>query len=287
MPSVIGEMREGSASIKKGNGTSLTFTSQFHFLVIADSPTTSREEILLGTPGLPIVGVVYGLIQATCTGISAKRNPKNVLYWDVTCDFDTGREDQKQNPSDPDNPDPTTWLPVFVIDSFETKQRVLTFDKSSVPVPCVNSAHQPFREPLTENLTLCAFTFTQFEDPSQDINAIMDRNESVNSITFTGRDARTLKLNVTGAELGYYVGVPAWRCTYKVTYDPDTWDVDMIDCGPNQLDGTGLIPCKDKNGVRIIGNLNGSGVQQDQDDDPFVIIFRTYKELDFNAFIRV
>jgi len=287
-------MREGSASIKKGSGTQLTFTSQWHFLVITDDPNTSREEVLLGTPGLPIVGVIYGLIQATCTGITAKRNTKNVLYWDVVAEFDTGREDQKQNPSDPTNPDPTTWIPVFVIDSFETKQRILTVDKTPAsasppgPKTCTNSANQPFSEPLTETVTLCSYTFTQFEDPSQDINTIMDRNDTVNETSFAGRDARTLKLNVTSAELGFYVGVPAWRVGYRVTYDRDKWDVKMLDVGPNQLDGTKLKPCMDKeNSFRVIGNLNGSGVQQDQDDDPYVITFRTYTEIDFNDFIRV
>lgn len=291
---IIDEMREGTAAIKKGKGTSLTFTSSWNFLVLADSPTTSREEVLLGTPGLPVVGLNYGLINAICTGISAKREPKNALYWHVTTEFDTGREDQRQNPSDPDNPDPTTWIPVFVIDSFETKQRILTVDKSpasaSGPKTCTNSANQPFGEPLTETVTLCSYTFTQFEDPMQDINTILDRNDTVNSLQFANRDARTLKLNVTSAELGYYGSFNAWRIGYKVTYDRDTWDVKMLDVGPNQLDaaGTGLVPCKDKeNMFRVIGNLDGNGRQQSPNLDPYVITFRTYTEIDFNTFIRV
>lgn len=291
---IVGEMREGNASIKKGKGTSLTFTSSFNFLVLADSTSVTREEVLLGTAGLPIVGVVYGLIQATCTSINAKRNTKNTLYWDVTCEFDTGREDQKQDPEDPDNPDPTTWLPVFVIDSFEAKQRILTVDKTPAsasppgPKTCTNSANQPFGEPLTETVTLCSYTFTQFENPAQDINTIMDRNDTVNKILFAGRNARTLKLTVTSAELGYYASFSAWRVGYRVTYDRDTWDVKMLDVGPNQLDGTQLAPCMDKErNFRVIGNLDGNGVQQDQDEDPYVITFRTKTEIDFNTFIRV
>lgn len=286
---LIGEMREGSAGIRKGNGTQLTFTSTFYFLVLADDVSVSREEVLFNTIGLPVVGVVYGLIQATCTGIDAKRNTKHALYWDVTCTFDTGREDQKQSPSDPTSNDPTTWLPVFVIDSFETKQRILTVDKTpGTPKTCTNSANQPFSVPLTESVTLCSYTFTQFEDPSQDINTILDRNETVNSTTFRSRATRTLKQNVTSAELGYYAGVPAWRIGYRHTYDRDKWDVKMVDVGPNFLDGTKLKPCMDKtNSFRIIGNLDGSGAQQDQDIAPYVITFRTYTEIDFNSFIRV
>jgi hypothetical protein len=291
---IVGEMREGSASVKKGKGTSLTFTSSFNFLVLASSTSVTREEVLLTTSGLPIVGVVYGVIQATCTGISCKRDTKNALYWHVTAEFDTGREDQKQDPSDPTNPDPTTWLPVFVIDSFETKQRILTIDKTPAsasppgPKTCSNSANQPFGEPLTETVTLCSYTFTQFEDASQDINEIMDRNDTVNKIAFAGRDARTLKLNVTSAELGYYASFQAWRVGYRVTYDRDTWDVQMLDVGPNELIGSELVPCMDKErNFRVIGNLDGFGRQQDQDEEPYVITFRTKTEIDFNTFIRV
>lgn len=282
---IVGEMREGSASIKKGQGTSLTFSSVFHFLVVTDDLSVSREEVLLLTPGLPIVGVTYGIIQAICTGIDANRRRDGSLYWDVTCSFDTGREDQRQHPDTPDSPDPTTWLPVFVIDSFETREKVLKKDKSPTPKLCLNSAKTPFADPITETATLCSFTFTQFEDPSQDINDIMDRNDTVNKLEFEGRDPRTLKLTVSSAELGYYVGVPAWRVGYRVTYDRDTWDEVRLDVGPVQLDGES---CYDKNRKhKIVGNLNGSGVQVAPGVDPAELTFRKKTEIDFYDFIRV
>jgi len=294
---IIGEMREASASVKKGNGNQLKFTSTWKFLVLTDSVNVSREEVLLGTPGLPVVGLIYGWINAMCVGNSCVRAAEP-NYWHVTCEFETGTEDQKQDPSNPGsgtdfsgnplpNPDPRTWLPVFEIDGIETRQKVLLTDNSNVPVRCVNSAKQLFADPLTETVSLCSFSFVQFEDPAQDITDILDRNDCVNLNDFAGRDNRTLKINVTAASLGYWGNFPAWRVSYKCTYDPENWDAKVIDAGPNQLDGTKLKPCMDKfNVFRVVGNLNGSGVQQDNDIDPVVLTFETYRAIAFEDFIR-
>jgi hypothetical protein len=283
---IIGEMRDGGGSVKNGGaGVFLTFSSVFNFLVLADDVNATREDIILNTPGLPFVGLSYGLIQAICTGIDAKRKPENPLYWNVTCSFDTGREYQKRSPNEPDSNDPTTWLPVFVIDSFETRDKVLKTDKSPTPKRCVNSAYTPFADPITESATLCSFSFTQFEDPSIDLNVILDRNETVNKLPFARRKARTLKLNVTKAELGYFVSVAAWRIEYRMTYDKDTWDEERLDVGPVQRNQDSCWNNATKRQHRIVGNLNGSGVQVFT--DPAVLTFRTRDEIDFNTFVRV
>lgn len=286
---IIGEMREGAASIKKGKGTQLTYTSTFNFLVYTDDKFTSREEVLLFTPGLPVVGVVYGLIQATCTGKDCTRRKDNPHYWDVVCTFDTGAEDQKQNPEDPENPDPTTWLPVFIVDSFETRDRVLKVDKSPTPKKCVNSANTPFADPITDTETICCFSFTQFEQPDQGLKTIMDRNGAVNKTAVVSNGetfaARTLKLNVLRAEKGLFMGFTAWRIEYRVAYDPDKWDEDRLDVGPVQISGGKRVSCMDEERTyKIVGNLNGSGVQVFT--DPAIITFRPKKEIEFNDFVR-
>jgi hypothetical protein len=280
---IVGEMRQGQASVKKGQGTTLTYTSQWHFLVVTDDKNTSREEVLFGTPGLPVVGLIYGAIQAICTGIDANRKKEEPTYWDVTCTFDTGSESQKQSASDPTSLDPTTWIPVFVVDSFETRDKVLKEDFSPTPKKCVNSAGSEFSEPLAVAETLCSFSFTQFEDPSLTLNTILARNEKVNATTFLGYTPRTLKLNVTKAEQGYFASVAAWRIEYRVTYDPSDWDEDRLDVGPLTLTGES---CRDLNNkFKIVGNLNGSGVQTY--GDPAVITFRTKETIEFSSFIRI
>jgi hypothetical protein len=287
---IVGEMREGKGSLKKGSNLTLTYSSTFNFLVVTDDKNTSREEVLLYTPGLPVVGVVYGLIQATCTGIDADRRKDDPIYWDVVCTFDTAAEQQKQDPEDPDNPDPTTWLPVFIVDSFETRDKVLKMDFSPTPKKCVNSAGTPFADPITDTETICCFSFAQFENADLGLKAIMDRNGTTNQTAITSNgetfDARTLKLNVTGAEKGlFFMQFPAWRIQYRCAYDPETWDEKRLDVGPVQISGGKRVSCMDQERMyKIVGNLNGSGVQTFS--DPSELTFRPKKQLEFNSFIR-
>jgi hypothetical protein len=279
---IIGEHRDGSGSVRS-DGKTITISSSIKYIVVSDDSNTTREEILLNTPGLPIAGLVYGPLQMRCTSKKADRKRESTYYWDVTCDFESGVENQRQDENNPSE-DPTTWIPVFSMDGTGSIQRVLTMDKSPTPKRCVNSANTRFSEPLVENKSLGVIPFTQYEDPTIDINTFLDRCDTVNETSFAGRAARTLLLKVPRAELGYYGNFVAWKVDYQMTYNRDTWDEKRLDVGPEQLNGD---PCLDKKRTfKIIGNLDGSGVQQDQDVDPVEITFRTYDELDFNDFIR-
>lgn len=282
------ELREGTATITKGQGNRLTYTSVFNYLVVTDSRYVSREEVLLNTPGLPVVGLNYGLINAICTSKTATRTEENALYWKVSCSFDTGREDQQNSPEQPDDPDPTTWIPLFTLDGFETEEVVLLKDKDDNP--CVNSAKQKFATPITGVRTLCSFSITQFEKPDQDINVFMDRNETVNEIAFKGRAIRTLRLQVTSAELGYFGQFRAWKVGYKFTYNPKTWDLEVLDIGSQYKNaaGTQLLTYYDStNTTVILGPLNTDGTKfADITLPPLTKKFRIYNELKFASFIR-
>ncbi len=292
---LTGEKREGSARLTQDGESGLSFAYTFHFRVITDDKNTSREEVMLNTPGLPIVGLVYGPLSATCTSMDATRNAENPLMWDVKCEFQTAKEKQKQDPNN-QSPDPTTWIPIFRVDSFLTKEKPISTDKTPAsagnvnfgttgPYKIRNSARQPFETPLTELVTICQFSFTQFEDANLTLQEIMDRNNTVNQTAFAGCSARTLLLNVTGAELGNYGGYYAWRITYQVTYDPDTHDIQLLDVGSCYLDSTSQKPYMDAtNTYRIPGNLDGTGGKST--GDATVLTFRTKDELEFSDFIR-
>jgi hypothetical protein len=286
MPSeIVGEKRSGSGSVKQGSNNTLVFTSSVTFLVVTDSKSVTREEVLLQTPGLPIVGLLYGPYQLVCTSKSCTRSEVNPLYWDVVCEFESNKEDQKQDPNNPSD-NPTSWVPVFKVDSFITKERVVTKDKTTPTAKLVaNSAKTPFETPLTETRTLAQFSFTQFENASQDLKTIMDRNDCVNKTSFADRAVRTLLLEVTGAELGYFGGFQAWRVTYRVTYDPDSHDVSLLNVGPVDINGK---RCYDADGTTaIIGNLDKTtGLFKAAGSDPDEVTFRIKKEIEFADFIR-
>ena len=288
MPSeIVGEKRGGSGSVKRGDSSSLVFTSSVTFLVVTDSKSVTREEVLLQTPGLPIVGLLYGPYQLVCTSKSCTRSEVNPLYWDVVCEFESNKEDQKQDQNNPSE-NPTTWIPVFKVDSFTTKEKVVTKDRTSpTPQKIANSAGTAFETPLTETKTLAQFSFVQFEDPSLKIKDFLDRNDSVNSTSFDAIGqvfaARTLLVEVQEAELGSYAGYSAWRARYRITYDPDTHDEKRADMGPFWIDAADGNKRKrymdDTNAFGIVGALNGTGGKA---ATPSELSFRVKKEISFS-----
>lgn len=287
------ELRKGSGFVRKGQGFSLVFGEAWSFRVKTDDKFTSRLSVLTETPGLPRVGLLYGPLGLVCDDLTGERDEVNPIYWNVDAKFQTGTEEQKQSQENPDSPDPTTWVPVFKIDSFVTKERVLVQDRTTPTAKKpVNSAGTPFDSPLTETRSLCQFSFVQFEDAGQKLKVFLDRNDTVNQASFDAIgqvfDARTLLLEVVEAELGSYAGFAAWRVKYKVTYDPDKHDELRLDVGPYYVDAADGNKLKrymdDTNTFGIIGALNGTtGAKA---TTPATLTFRPKKEINFSSFIR-
>jgi len=282
------ELRKGSGYCRKGEGFTLVFGETWNYLVKTDQVTSSRYSVLYDTPGLPRAGLLYGPLQLICDDVTCERNEGHALYWNVTANFKTGQEQQKQNSEQ--NQNPATWIPFFKIDSFLTKEKVLPKDRSATPKACVNSAGTPFDQPLVTTSSLCQFSFVQFDSPSLLMKDFLERNDTVNSASFdTGREvlaARTMLVEVQEAELGTYGGYQAWRAKYKVTYDPDTHDEKRADLGPFYLDATDGNKRKrymdDTGQFGIVGALDGSGGKT---TTPAELNFRAKKEASF-AWIR-
>lgn len=279
------ELRKGSGFARKGEGFQLILGETWNYRVKTDQVTSSRFDVLYNTPGLPRAGLLYGPLQLVCDEVTCEREEKHALYWNVTARFQTGTEEQKQNSEN--NPDPTTWIPIFKIDSFTTKERVISKDRSTPAKYPVNSANTPFDQPLTTTSSLCQFSFTQFEDPGLKLKDFLDRNDSVNNATFNAAGqvfaARTLLIEVQEAELGSYAGYAAWRARYRVTYDPDTHDEKRADMGPFWIDAADGNKRKrymdDTNTFGIVGALDGSGGKA---TTPAELSFRNKKEISFS-----
>jgi hypothetical protein len=281
------ELRKGSGYVRKGDGVQLTLGERWHFRVYTDNRYASRFEILMGTPGLPIVGLSYGILNLVCTDLTCDRDETNTSYWDVVASFDTGTEEQQQDPNNPNSQDPTTWIPVWKGEAPATKERTITQDRSSTPLKCVNSAGTPFDQPFSETVYLPQFSFTQFEDPGTTEQTISDRNDCVNSATFRSYGARTLLCTVTSNEIGYYGGFLARRVGYTIVYDRDTHDEKRLDVGPMYLAGGVQVPYMDStNTYPIIGPLNKAGGKIDVGDGlPATLTFKLKREIPF-TFIR-
>lgn len=277
------ELRKGSGFARKGEGFQLILGETWNYRVKTDQVTSDRFDVLYNTPGLPRAGLIFGQLGLVCDEVTCEREEKHALYWNVTARFQTATEEQKQNQEQ--NPNPTSWIPVFRIDSFTTKERVISKDRSTPAKYPVNSAKTPFDQPLTTTSSLCQFSFVQFEDPSLKIKDFLDRNDSVNSASFDAIGqvfaARTLLVEVQEAELGSYAGYSAWRARYRITYDPDTHDEKRADMGPFFIDTDGLTKryMDDTKSFGLVGALNGSGGKA---ASPSELSFRVKKEISFS-----
>jgi hypothetical protein len=294
------EQRKGSVKMTKADGNRVEFSATYHFKVWSENPYASREEILLLTPGLPIVGLNYSAFNMICTSKGAERSDVDPSYWDVTCEFSNGIQHQEPNPDDPENPDPTTWIPICRIDGFVQKQKTLDEDYTDpadgnvnfgITGPYVyrNSAFQPFNPPLTTTVSLPRFAVSQYEPEGTGIIPILKRNNKINAgntrIATATFPPLTLLCEIVSAELGNWGNVRCWRVDYALTYDEDTWKQVVMDVGDSYLDGVNLKPYYDStNTVRqTYGKLNGLGGKNA--GDPVFLTFRPIDRISF-GFIR-
>jgi hypothetical protein len=91
------ELRKGSGFCRKGEGFTLVFGETWNYRVKTDQVTSSRYDVMYNTPGLPRAGLIFGPLQLICDDVNCERDEKHTLYWNVTANFKTGSEQQKQN----------------------------------------------------------------------------------------------------------------------------------------------------------------------------------------------
>lgn len=281
MPTILGQKRKRGGSIRRTGGQ-LVFEHQEEYFVEADTLSQDYDDILL-TPGLPVAGLTIK-DNAICTGKSAESDPINPLIWNVTVDFSSEVQDNQNGSEEGQTGDPTAFIPIAEL-AYETYSDVSLIDADGDPV--VNSAGQPFETGFMRPRTLVRYDFEQFEPTTTTDDDIADRNETVNTSTFKGKAAKTLKLSVRSATIGYYFGYRVWRIAYSLTYKKDTWRRTRLDIGNSYLSGGNLLPYLDNQGNRIVGNLNGSGAKATAGTAPSILYFDEMTAIDFSDFLRI
>lgn len=279
---ILGEKREGSGSIRK-QGKRLVFEEQYSYIVQASDKNATRLAVL-STPGIPRVGLTLSAGGfAICQSVDCNRDPVNPVIWHVTANFASDVQEDTSGANESQSGDPTVWQPIAEL-SFETFTEVVAEDQSGTAI--ANSAGQPFSSGISLTRTLVRYDFEQFEPASTSIDTIAGRNETVNSGTFQGKAAKTLKLTVRSASLGYYYGYKVWRIAYSMVYKPDDWQLKILDVGNCYLSGGTLQPYLDDDENRIVGGLNGSGGQVAAGDPPDILHFDKFEAISF-SFLRV
>lgn len=275
--------REGNCRIRSSKGLPI-FDETYSWFVRA---TTRDEPYLdvLQTSGLPIVNqtVSPGGI-GVCRSKSGTRDPMNPTLWKITCEFSSEVEENTGGNQGSPYSAPETWIPVYET-KFERLQEVVTVDVNGEPI--ANSVGQPFPGGMTITRMIPVWEFFQFESASITDQKILDRNETVNTAKFKGREPKTLLLTVNSSVIGYYYGQLRRLTQYSLRYNKKKWRHKRLDVGECHytLDDE-LLPYIIKNKL-IMGPLDGNGrMANDGAGPPAVLEFDQYPDISF-SFLRV
>lgn len=299
---IVGELRRGSGTVRRGDNGRLNVTMQVDFLVVTDDKSTTREEVLLDTANAPIVGLNYGPLGIPCVSKTATRNETNPLYWELSCEFDSAIENQEPNAENPNNPDPTTWVPIWKIEP--GLEDIGTWSRDYLSQLYANTAGELYDPPVSRVARSASWVFNQYEPASTSGIEIMKRHNTVNDATFTKKlrgigmliEQYTYLMTVEEAELGYYMGFLCWNIKYKLHYkhfivtqnNVDTamgWKTVLFSHGFNFWNGTALEPWLEK-GINIDGPLDINGGKGTIGQEGHRQEFLFYKPLDWSSFLR-
>jgi hypothetical protein len=161
------------------------------------------------------------------------------------------------------------------------------YDQDVEDTPVVNSANDPFSNPLVRDRGGITLTVTQNEQTFNGSTALQYCN-CVNSNSFMGADPSTLKVtigatNVWDQKYGMY-----WTVVYTFEYNANTWDQTVLDCGFYKVDGVKKTLCLDHNNVPATTPvlLDGAGGQLAADGTPSYMTFKPYQAVTFSFSLR-
>lgn len=278
---LLGYKREGNASLRSSNGIAV-FDESYSYIVETTSNTENYASVIT-TTGLPVIGFTvspsgFGL----CRSISGSFRPEQPKIWDFTAEFSSEVEENQssQNPQS----DPLVWVPVYET-KFERIQEIVTKDFAGASI--ANSAGQPFDNGQSRGRFIPIWEFYQFEPATLSDEAILERNETVNSVVFKGRAAKTLLLTVVSSSIGFYYGRKMRFTKYQLRYNSRKWTDKRLDVGTVYKSGTDYLPYTDKAGNVIRGALDGSGGKQAVGTAPAVREFDQFDTKAFASFLRI
>ncbi len=299
---LIGEGRKGTTG-QRLNGTTIEEFDTYHYRVYTDTVNATREEVKQ-TAGLPTIGISMLPNGAACSSKVAERSEINPRYWDVVCEFST--QSKSQQPPANNDPDPTTWIPIWKID-YENVDFVAAADRNGTHM--LNSARGRFDEGIIWTMPVSVWRFTQYFPATTTEREVAAMSNIMNNGLFADFPRNTLFLTVTGSEIGINInGYAVRRVDFVIKYFegfaeagqykyfdkptqtwttatwPSGWQELRLDIADFDKDGFAYIS---KQGHRGYGPLDGAGIFKNYGEIPELLAFDRCKEEDFSRIVRV
>lgn len=292
-----GERAEG----RQRNVTKDEITYQRIFVVETDNDHIGAREVSF-CPGLPFLGYQYTTSTefdplARCISRNAAPVGNSRRLWEVVVNYSSKHDD----PEEENNEEESLELePPEVSFDFATRMKVIQ-TASQVFDPLGNlldnpfsgpatSAGEPFDPPPEIEVHYPVLTITRNE-LFLNVNQIRDYVNCVNSDNFQGGGPRTVKLNGISTRKQYKKNLRYWRTTYTLEFNPETWDLQLLDIGsyyttinPDGPNFKNYFLTDDDPPQPRLGLLNGlGGYLEDGDDAQFRRFPTVYTARPFNV----
>jgi len=208
-------------------------------------------------------------------------NQLGPFTWEVICNYSSGVEIGKFID------DPRQRKPDVAWTFFQTEE-VVQADNNETPI--ANSAGDFFLDPITRQVSNLEVTIQRNENitsynPSKALEFMGSVNSSSTTIAGLSAGKHEAKLENYSAVQMRLNGIDYWRVTYRVRFNLDTWEKQILDAGFNKLDPGGKgVKILDANGqpVNQPGLLDGAGDVLADGADAEFLIFEVYPEKEFS-----
>lgn len=218
------------------------------FQVITDSDLDGPATVVL-CPFLPQVGSIYltdgeSDSFAFLRSLTPEQDPNDARVWTVTATYQTedagkggGSGSPGQGGASPQNrPENPLDRPVEWRASYAKARKTVLTDKDGKDVK--NSAGQYFSPGYERDIIMAMFSATK-NYASVTFADTLNYYGKINSDTWHGLDAKTVKIDNIEMQSMYENGTSYVRLTWSFLYDPDKWNpTKILDRGAYYLDAT-------------------------------------------------
>ena len=215
----------------------IKYTAKYR--VITTSATDGPLVVMNGS-GLPQIWDYYDVsggvdVNAFARTMTATQSSEKRTVWEVTINWEplTGGQTVDDSASDPFNRPTRYWI--------EPVNYTHTVDTDNTGKPIKNTANKPYDEPQVMEATRMVLVA---EKPYATLQEIIDLNiahaMSVNDAAFKGASARqALCRSILSSQLMKENDVEFYLATFRIEFNEDTWDVEIVNRGYTYIDGAG------------------------------------------------
>ncbi len=234
---------------------------------------TDDPALALNAIGIPTIYQTYNTeshtdLFAVCSERTATPQSDNPKIWEIECRYTTieinidltGQADALFDPPDIEFGFESKSRAIYGYP--DPQQAYIGGGRPTAASGIVNSAGEPFDPPVEVEVSYPVLTITRNEPIFLPSLAVRFQ-DAVNADFFWGVNPRCAKIKGISATKQYQNNLYYWKVTYKIVFNRETWDLQILDIGTYYIDASDSNKKKDfltdPGKTPRIGNLTAVG----------------------------